>query len=107
MPSARTGPPAARTGWRWSGWLHRLFCSRPGEVGAKSRRKQLLWIARHYGEHLGLRNARKHIGWYLESSARAVDAVKSWRRQLCTEESPARVLSGLSQFYDETLEAAA
>jgi nifR3 family TIM-barrel protein len=64
-------------------------------------------MLRHYGEHLGLRNARKHIGWYLESSGRAVDAVKSWRRQLCTEESPARVLSGLSQFYDETLEAAA
>lgn len=61
----------------------------------------------HYGEHLGLRNARKHIGWYLERSGRSVDAVKPWRRQLCTEENPGRVLQGLSAFYDETLEAAA
>jgi tRNA-dihydrouridine synthase B len=66
----------------------------------------------HYGEHLGLRNARKHIGWYLEKSGRAIDAVKAWRRRLCTEENPARVLQGLSEFYDEaghheTREAAA
>lgn len=61
----------------------------------------------HYGEHLGLRNARKHIGWYLETSGRAADAVKGWRRQLCTEESPVRVLAGLDAFYDETLEVAA
>ena len=42
---------------------------------------------------LGLRNARKHIGWYLEKSGRAADTVKAWRRQLCTENDPARVLA--------------
>lgn len=61
----------------------------------------------HYGEQLGLRNARKHIGWYLEKSGRAVETAKAWRRRLCTESSPARVLHGLSAFYDETLEVAA
>ena len=61
----------------------------------------------HYGEHLGLRNARKHIGWYLETSGRPTDAIKGWRRQLCTDESPVRVLAGLDAFYDETLEVAA
>ena len=61
----------------------------------------------HYGEHLGLRNARKHIGWYLEKSGGSFDRVKAWRRQLCTEENPQRVLDGLSAFYDETCEAAA
>lgn len=61
----------------------------------------------HYGEQLGLRNARKHIGWYLEKSGRAADVVKSWRRRLCTEESAARVLHGLSAFYGEAQEAAA
>lgn len=61
----------------------------------------------HYGAHLGLRNARKHIGWYLEKSGRAADTVKAWRRRLCTEDSSARVLHGLSSFYDEPHEAAA
>jgi nifR3 family TIM-barrel protein len=61
----------------------------------------------HYGAHLGLRNARKHIGWYLEKSGRDRDTVKAWRRQLCTQDDPARVLHGLSAFYDEAHEAAA
>jgi tRNA-dihydrouridine synthase B len=58
----------------------------------------------HYGADLGLRNARKHIGWYLETSGRAVDVVKSWRRQLCTESNPARVLHGLKAFYADAQE---
>lgn len=60
-----------------------------------------------YGRELGLRVARKHVGWYLASSGRPIDAVKRWRRQLCTEDVPARVLSGLARFYDETAELAA
>ncbi len=55
----------------------------------------------HYGTHLGLRNARKHIGWYLEKSGRPADSVKAWRRQLCTQEDPARVLHDLAAFYDD------
>jgi tRNA-dihydrouridine synthase B len=61
----------------------------------------------HYGAQLGLRNARKHIGWYLEQSGRTPDTVKAWRRQLCTEDNPARVLHGLSSFYDDPREVAA
>ncbi|KAB2942795.1 MAG: tRNA dihydrouridine synthase DusB [Hyphomicrobium sp.] len=61
----------------------------------------------HYGAQLGLRNARKHIGWYLEKSGRAADTVRAWRRQLCTETNPARVLHGLSAFYEHAQEAAA
>lgn len=61
----------------------------------------------HYGTALGLRNARKHIGWYLETSGRAADVVKGWRRQLCTDEDAHRVLRGLASFYGEALEAAA
>ena len=56
----------------------------------------------HYGEFLGLRNARKHIGWYLEVSGAPTEIVKAWRRRLCTEESPAAVLAGLREFYDTT-----
>ena len=61
----------------------------------------------HYGAYLGLRNARKHIGWYLESSGCGREAVKSWRRRLCTEAAPHRVLTGLAAFYDACREMAA
>jgi nifR3 family TIM-barrel protein len=55
----------------------------------------------HYGTFLGLRNARKHIGWYLEQCGRSEPVVKAWRRRLCTEEVGARLLSELAQFYRE------
>lgn len=59
----------------------------------------------HYGEFIGLRNARKHIGWYLESSGHRVGSIKAWRRELCTEASPARVLALIEAFYGDATEA--
>ena len=32
-----------------------------------------------YGTALGVRVARKHIGWYLETSGREAASVKAWR----------------------------
>lgn len=61
----------------------------------------------HYGASLGLRNARKHIGWYLEQSGCAPEQLKAWRRKLCTDDDPSRVLSGLSEFYANAQEVAA
>ncbi|MGQ0673613.1 MAG: tRNA dihydrouridine synthase DusB [Hyphomicrobium sp.] len=55
----------------------------------------------HYGAVLGLRNARKHIGWYLASSGAEERVVKSWRMRLCTDDDAGRVLTGLAEFYDE------
>jgi nifR3 family TIM-barrel protein len=55
----------------------------------------------HYGRHLGLRNARKHIGWYLETSGRPAPVVKAWRARLCPDDDAARVLAGLGRFYDD------
>lgn len=54
----------------------------------------------HYGEFLGLRNARKHMGWYIETSglANEIDA-KAWRRRLCTEENALAAIEGLKEFY--------
>ena len=54
----------------------------------------------HYGEFLGLRNARKHIGWYLEQTGAAPCTVKLWRSRLCTETIPTAALRGLRDFYD-------
>jgi tRNA-dihydrouridine synthase len=59
----------------------------------------------HYGPRLGLRNARKHIGWYLASSGRPSEVVKAWRQRLCTEEDPRRALAGLGAFYDGAFDA--
>ncbi len=55
----------------------------------------------HYGPYLGLRNARKHTGWYLASSGLPADAVKVWRQRLCTEENADAVFAGLDAAYDE------
>ncbi len=56
-----------------------------------------------YGERVGLRNARKHMGWYLETTGRDAASVKNWRRRLCTDEDAPRVLKNLAEFYDETI----
>ena len=61
----------------------------------------------HYGCALGLRNARKHIGWYLEQSGIAATLAKSWRARLCQEDNADRVLDGLDAFYDQAMEQAA
>ncbi len=54
----------------------------------------------HYGRVLGVKNARKHIGWYLTSSGCSDASMKAWRQQLCTETNPTAVLSGLAAYYD-------
>lgn len=74
---------------------------------ARIAREHVEGMLSHYGMGLGLRNARKHIGWYLETSGRAAEIVKAWRRRLCTDDNAGRVLSGLDEFYDDTQEAAA
>jgi nifR3 family TIM-barrel protein len=59
------------------------------------------------GPGIGLRNARKHIGWYLASSGRPAETVKVWRRRLCTSEDAGAVLAGLLEFYTQAMEVAA
>lgn len=59
----------------------------------------------HYGPFLGLRNARKHIGWYLETSGLPEEAVKRWRKRLCTEDNADAVFAGLAAAYDEAASA--
>jgi len=61
----------------------------------------------HHGRRLGLRNARKHVGWYLASSGRPAEIVKAWRQRLCTSEDAVEVLAGLRSFYAQAEELAA
>ena len=44
-----------------------------------------------YGTHIGLRTARKHLGWYME----AANTPAPLRRDILTEATPARVLAYL------------
>ena len=59
------------------------------------------------GTHHGLRNARKHIGWYLAGSGRELEVVKAWRRRLCTSENAAEVLEGIRTYFAQAQETAA
>ena len=71
----------------------------------------------HYGRELGVRAARKHIGWYLEAALEgpsraalpetAHETLKSWRGLLCRDNNPDQVMQNLNRFYDEQLELAA
>ncbi|MGE0212193.1 MAG: tRNA dihydrouridine synthase DusB [Parvibaculaceae bacterium] len=57
-----------------------------------------------YGEGLGLRVARKHVGWYLETAVEdgLMDRTGAgeWRARLCRDENPQAVLDGLAEVFD-------
>ncbi|MFM7084612.1 MAG: tRNA dihydrouridine synthase DusB [Hyphomicrobium sp.] len=61
----------------------------------------------HYGVTHGLKNARKHIGWYLKSAGLDDTALLKWRHRLCTDENPQKVLQGLDDAYAEAMSLAA
>ncbi|NPU63953.1 tRNA dihydrouridine synthase DusB [Bradyrhizobium sp. 83012] len=62
-------------------------------------------ICRHYGERVGLRHARKHLGWGLDVAARHADApaekLKAWRERILTSEQPSLVHRALRDAFDD------
>ncbi len=77
----------------------------PLDLQAEIALLHLKEMLEHYGPFLGLRNARKHIGWYLEQSGAPTFSVKAWRARLCTETNPNRLLEGMREFYQNALES--
>jgi tRNA-dihydrouridine synthase B len=66
----------------------------------------------HYGRDVGVRHARKHLGWALAVAAQtarvSLDLVKRARAQVLTASDPAAVLRHLAEAYDAfSLKAAA
>lgn len=61
----------------------------------------------HYGRHLGIRNARKHLGWMVERLVDDPDEVRSWRSRLCRETEPTVVAASINALYDGLQEARA
>jgi nifR3 family TIM-barrel protein len=62
-------------------------------------------ICRHYGLRIGLKHARKHLGWALdiaaESSRAPAETLKSWRQRILTSEDPRGVHRSLQNAYDD------
>ncbi len=56
----------------------------------------------HYGTFLGLRNARKHMGWYIEQCINLdKESLKAWRRLLCTNDNPKQTLTDLARCFND------
>ena len=58
----------------------------------------------HHGLRIGLRHARKHLGWALDAAAAtagvAFEQLKRWRSTVLTSENPAEARAQLAQAYD-------
>jgi nifR3 family TIM-barrel protein len=58
----------------------------------------------HHGLRLGLKHARKHLGWALDIAAAtagvALDRLKHWRSAVLTSECPSDARAKLAQAYD-------
>ena len=58
----------------------------------------------HHGLRIGLRHARKHLGWALDAAAAsagvALDTLKRWRGTVLTSETPADARARLAEAYD-------
>jgi nifR3 family TIM-barrel protein len=62
-------------------------------------------VVEHYGARVGLRHARKHLGWALDVAAASVatsaETLKRWRQKILTSEEPADVRRALHDAFDE------
>jgi len=82
---------------------------RPTHPGCRIALEHYDAILSHYGTAVGVRAARKHLGWYLDSilgAGRAkADPVHAARRQaLLTEKAPERVAALFADCVDSGLE---
>src|SRR5499427_2593971 len=62
-------------------------------------------VCAHYGLRVGLRHARKHLGWALDVAAHLgrvpAETLKSWRHRILTSEDPASVHRSLNEAFDD------
>lgn len=54
-----------------------------------------------YGIELGLRNARKHLGWYVDDLVEDLQQAKTWRHRLCRDDNPSNVMKTINQMFLE------
>jgi len=62
-------------------------------------------VCGHYGLRVGLRHARKHLGWALDVAAHCSRApaatLKNWRQKILTSEQPMSVHRSLGEAFDD------
>jgi nifR3 family TIM-barrel protein len=62
-------------------------------------------ICVHYGMRIGLRHARKHLGWALDVAAHVgrvpAERLKAWRQKILTSEDPGSVHQALGEAFDD------
>ncbi|WP_100386864.1 tRNA dihydrouridine synthase DusB [Bradyrhizobium canariense] len=62
-------------------------------------------VCSHYGLRIGLRHARKHLGWALDVAARCsrapATAIRTWRQKILTSDDPASVHRALQDAFDD------
>jgi nifR3 family TIM-barrel protein len=62
-------------------------------------------VLQHYGPRIGLRHARKHLGWGLNVAAAAagvpLEVLTRWRQGVLTSEQPAEVTKSLTEAFDD------
>jgi nifR3 family TIM-barrel protein len=62
-------------------------------------------VVEHYGPRVGLRHARKHLGWALDvaaqGSAASADVLKRWRTSILTATDPSHVRRSLHDAFGE------
>jgi tRNA-dihydrouridine synthase B len=62
-------------------------------------------VVRHYGLRVGLRHARKHLGWALDVAAKLSCApaavLKTWRQRILTAEDPRAVHRSLHEAFED------
>ncbi len=90
-----------------------LACGRVPDPPALDEQRDVLlelydgWLAL-YGRELGLRQARKHVGWALEAAGGiGSEFTRRWRSRLLTSEDPTAVKAGIAAAYDELMWRAA
>jgi tRNA-dihydrouridine synthase B len=68
-------------------------------------------VISHYGLRIGLRHARKHLGWALDVAAKISGApasvLKTWRQKILTAEDPRGVHRSLHDAFDDLAWSAA
>ena len=62
-------------------------------------------VCSHYGLRIGLKHARKHLGWALETASQysraPAETLKGWRQRILTAEDPRRVHRSLQDAFDD------
>jgi nifR3 family TIM-barrel protein len=62
-------------------------------------------VCSHYGLRIGLKHARKHLGWALEVAAQCsrapAETLKGWRQKILTAEDPHGVHRSLQDAFDD------